>query len=142
VWSYPPSSPGSSKDSEEKEEKDSLENTRKEGEEVVGYDGLSEFLTRRTGEPAGESERLRKRDRIMEWIRSSKSTTTTTTTTNSGGNALIQPIRVQDGQVDVELANVGTPIRRTITAFDQLFARMLTGSLSEILSKSERGTDD
>jgi beta-phosphoglucomutase-like phosphatase (HAD superfamily) len=130
VWSYPPDGSG---DNEPENDQDKVNEPSSQGE-TVGYDGLYEFLTRRTGEQAGESERQRKRDRIMEWMKSSKSSSSAG---GGGGANLVQPIRIQDGQVDAELANEGEP-SRTKAKFDQLFAGM--PSLEEILTKSDTGT--
>lgn len=88
------------------------------------YQGLYEFLTRRNGEQAGESERRRKRDRILEWMGSG-----TTSTTAGGGSNLVRPIRVEDGSIMEE----DPP--RTKARFDRLFSGMPT--LDEILSRDD-----
>jgi beta-phosphoglucomutase-like phosphatase (HAD superfamily) len=103
---------------------DEHENSDDENEKTVGYDGLYEFLTRRTGEQAGESERQRKRDRIMDWMKSSKRSPSSSTP--------VRPIRLEDGKVDQELHDSTSP-PRTKAKFDQLFAGMPT--LEDILSK-------
>jgi beta-phosphoglucomutase-like phosphatase (HAD superfamily) len=102
----------------------------------IGYDGLYEFLTRRTGEQAGETERQRKRDRIMEWMNSSS---TGSKKGPGGASNLVQPIRLEDGKVDEILAREQeqqTP--RAKAKFDQLFAGM--PSLDEILSRDVVGS--
>ncbi|KAG7363906.1 hypothetical protein IV203_037108 [Nitzschia inconspicua] len=141
VWSYPPDGSDNNEP-----ESDSNNNNKEEQQQdddgTVGYDGLYEFLTRRTGDQAGESERQRKRDRIMEWMKSSKTSTSTNTKGNGGAN-LIQPIRLQDGQVDAELIASDRQQQQkqqeqqktfqTKAKLDQLFAGMPT--LDEILTK-------
>lgn len=87
------------------------------------YQGLYEFLTRRTGEQSGESERRRKRDRILDWMGSSSGSN------NGGGSNLVRPIRVEDGSVVEE----DQPPARTKARFDRLFSGMPT--ITEILSR-------
>ena len=112
----------------------------------VGYNDLYEFLTRRTGEPAGESERRRKRDRIKEFMGSSGSSSDSSTSTSVGSSTsvssssdssdLIQPIRMEDGQVDEDLVNLQKEeesASRTRVRFDSLFSGM--PSLEEIISR-------
>ncbi|KAG7340036.1 hypothetical protein IV203_006440 [Nitzschia inconspicua] len=142
VWSYPPDgSDNNEPDNNNKNDQEEQEQQQQQDNDgTVGYDGLYEFLTRRTGEQAGESERQRKRDRIMEWMKSSK-TSTSTKDNNGGGANLIQPIRLQDGQVDAELMASDRRKQqqqeqqpfRTNAKLDQLFAGMPT--LDEILTK-------
>jgi len=121
-------------DDENKEEESSPSNN-------VGYDDLYEFLTRRTGQPAGESERRRKRDRIMEWM-----PTGTAGGGGGSGNAasnLIQPIRLEDGKVDEELVakqqqqdeEQQNTSSRTKIKFDELFSGM--PSLNDIISSGD-----
>ena len=101
------------------------------------YEGLYEFLTRRTGEAAGESERRRKRNRIMDWMGSGSSVVSTTTTTSGGGGGgasrLVQPLR-EDGTVFGEEQE--DPPRQKLK-FDKLFSGMPT--LDEILSRGGGG---
>jgi len=92
------------------------------------YQGLYEFLTRRTGEQAGESERRRKRDRILEWMGSG-----TASSTGGGGSNLVRPIRVEDGSIMEEEPP------RTKARFDRLFSGMPT--LDEILSRDGVATE-
>jgi len=115
----------------------------------VGYDDLYEFLTRRTGHQAGESERRRKRDRIMEWM-----PTGTAGGGGSGGESgnaasnLIQPIRLEDGKVDEELiakqqqeeAEQQNTSSRTKIKFDELFSGM--PSLNDIISGGDNVDGD
>jgi beta-phosphoglucomutase-like phosphatase (HAD superfamily) len=91
------------------------------------YEGLYEFLTRRTGEQAGESERRRKRDRILDWMGSGASPSTS----GGGASKLVQPIRT-DGTVIEE-----DPPRQKVK-FDTLFKGMPT--LDEILSREGAST--
>eukprot|EP00531_Pseudo-nitzschia_arenysensis_P008949 CAMPEP_0116145906 /NCGR_PEP_ID=MMETSP0329-20121206/16874_1 /TAXON_ID=697910 /ORGANISM="Pseudo-nitzschia arenysensis, Strain B593" /LENGTH=1862 /DNA_ID=CAMNT_0003641605 /DNA_START=257 /DNA_END=5843 /DNA_ORIENTATION=+ len=111
----------------------------------VGYDDLYEFLTRRTGEQAGESERRRKRDRIKEFIGTNNnndgnnddndnSNNNSDADSSSSGN-LIQPLRMEDGKVDEELVNRQKEEQgaRQRVRFDSLFSGM--PSLEEIISR-------
>ena len=102
------------------------------GEGNKGYDDLYEFLTRRTGEEAGESERQRKRDRVKQFMGSSDS---------AKSDSLVQPIRMEDGKVDEELVKRQKDESRTRVRFDSLFSGM--PSLEEIISRdpSEREDD-
>ena len=67
-------------------EKSDEDAKKKENE---AYDGLYEFLTRRTGEEAGESDRRRKRDRIRELLSSNK----------RPSSNMVRPIRMEDGGI-------------------------------------------
>ena len=158
------SSSSSSSDigNERKEEEAGKQNNL---DDNVGYDDLYEFLTRRTGERAGESERKRKRNRIMQWMEGSKSNIRSRRIadgnddddgTSLGGNSsgassassdLIQPIRLEDGRVDEELVaeqelgeQQGRISSRTKLKFDQLFSGMPT--LDEIISRDSTPTTD
>jgi len=111
------------------------------GEEDVGYNDLYEFLTRRTGEQAGETERIRKRDRIKQFI--GKSDGGSNSSTEAGSN-LIQPLRMEDGKVDevlVDQQQQEEEASRARVRFDSLFANM--PSLEEIISRepSEGSTE-
>jgi beta-phosphoglucomutase-like phosphatase (HAD superfamily) len=108
-----------------------------------GADGLYEFLTKRTGEQAGEVERRRKRNRIREWMTSSSSNNNNSNANKRGGGGsnMVQPIRMEDGSVMKEDDNVQVqPTTPTKPKFDKLFAGMPT--LDEILTRAgdEEGT--
>ena len=83
------------------------------------YDELYEFLTKRTGgeESAGATERRRKRDRILDWMKS------------SSGDNMVQPINMEDGSV------METPPLQTQARFEKLFKGMPT--LEEFLTSSK-----
>lgn len=101
----------------------------------IGYDGLYEFLTRRTGEQAGESERQRKRNRIMEWMNSS----TGSKNGSGGASNLVQPIRLEDEKVDEILTQEQQQQPpRTKAKLDQLLSGM--PSLEDILSRDVGGS--
>jgi beta-phosphoglucomutase-like phosphatase (HAD superfamily) len=171
-WSYPPLSSSSlsstsssssslsstpqdlgSENIDEEPQQEDLGDDNKEEESSstnnVGYDDLYEFLTRRTGHQAGESERRRKRDRIMEWM-----PTGTAAGGGSGGesgnaaSSLIQPIRLEDGKVDEELiakqqqeeAEQQNTSSRTKIKFDELFSGM--PSLNDIISGGDNVDGD
>jgi len=109
----------------------------------VGYNDLYEFLTRRTGEQAGETERRRKRDRLRDLMGSSNTNSTDAEVTASDGSNssdaasnLIQPIRMEDGEIDEELVDRQRQEEeqsRTRVRFDSLFSGM--PSLDEIISR-------
>ena len=171
-WSYPPLSSSSlsstsssssslsstpqdleSENIDEEPQQEDLGDDNKEEESSstnnVGYDDLYEFLTRRTGHQAGESERRRKRDRIMEWM-----PTGTAAGGGSGGDSgnaaasLIQPIRLEDWKVDEELiakqhqdeAEQQNTSSRTKIKFDELFSGM--PSLNDIISGGDNVDGD
>lgn len=95
----------------------------------AAYNDLYEFLTKRTGEgAAAETERKRKRDRIKDFMATSSSS-------SSEGKNLVQPIRVEDGQVDTELVSQQEEEQqaRVKVRFDTLFTGMPT--LEEIISR-------
>lgn len=133
--------------SQEPENADALPGEENKENPNVGYDDLYEFLTRRTGEPAGESERRRKRDRIKGFMGNNNDGNGSGDT--SGGNAstdgasnLIQPIRMEDGKVDEELVDVQRQeeqASRTKMRFDSLFSGM--PSLDEIISRDPSEMD-
>jgi len=120
----------------------------------VGYDDLYEFLTRRTGEPVGETERRRKRDRIMEFMGSGNSNgndndntesgdSSSDSSTESGASDIIQPIRMEDGKVDEELVDLQRQedqASRTKVRFESLFSGM--PSLEEIISRDDPSEED
>lgn len=128
--------------SQEPENTDALpggENNPQNNNPNVGYDDLYEFLTRRTGEQAGESERRRKRDRIKEFMGNNYDGNDSGSDNDSSGGNLIQPLRMEDGKVDEELVNRQKEEGgRTRVRFDSLFSGM--PSLEEIISRepSER----
>jgi beta-phosphoglucomutase-like phosphatase (HAD superfamily) len=72
----------------------------KEKEQQQAYDSLYEFLTKRSGEAAGESERQRKRDRIKNWVTSS---------TKRTPSNMVQPVRVEDGSVIEDMDEPSKP---------------------------------
>lgn len=101
------------------------DNSNESGEQTnnaESYQGLYEFLTRRNGEQSGETERRRKRDRILDWMGSSAGSN------SGGGSNLVRPIRVEDGSIVEE-----DPPPRTKARFDRLFSGMPT--INEILSR-------
>ena len=98
-----------------------------------GVDGLYEFLTRRTGEQAGETERKRKRDRIKGWMSGSSSSGS-----RSKNTEMVKPIRLEDGS-SVESRDATEPMSTT-PKLNQLFDGMPT--LGEILTRDgETGGD-
>lgn len=88
-------------------------------------------MTRRTGEQAGESERRRKRDRILEWMGSSGPTKSNSG--SGGGSNLVQPL-LEDGTVLEE----DPPVQKV--KFEKLFTGMPT--LDEILSRDSSTAQD
>ena len=126
----------------EPENADALSGGESEENPNVGYDDLYEFLTRKTGEQPGETERRRKRDRIKNLIGNNNDGDSSSSSSNSGtggGNDssnLIQPIRMEDGKVDEELVNrqkAEQNSSRRRVRFDSLFSGM--PSLEEIISR-------
>ena len=85
------------------------------------YDSLYEFLTQRSGEESGESDRQRKRDRIKQWVNRDNK--------RSGPTNMVQPLRVEDGSVMEE----DDQASRQKPRFEKLFSGMPT--LDEILSR-------
>lgn len=115
-----------------------LESTsNSESSSSSSYEGLYEFLTRRTGEQAGETERRRKRNRILEWMGSSSGSSSSSSSKSSsgsggGGTNLVRPIRMEDGSVVED-----EPPPPTQARFEKLFTGMPT--LDDILSRDGDG---